>query len=1119
MLYAVKIPIIGLTNIVEVLVNDFINNLSGVDGTKNEEEASNVSETEVEENQNLSTNSEGTTGELTGNESQQGSEVFASLPSDEQESRKQEETEAGTQNQIGPQDEKTEIEKRKLELNLKKQRNILEVNADNEEKFYEPKATDNNANRLNIEDVIYNKIPLLDVNLFSFDTAGFKREVKQGEKNVKQQLPKDSVIYTIRTNIAAWYFSIRIVSIILELLVLIYLGIQLAINNAAGKRANYQEMLRAWVTSFIIVFSIHYYMVFVVEVNEFFVNLCRDINEKSAQTILAEEAVDDKENQALLKYANGRGGISLYDTIRTRAYSFKLTEGTAGTIMYMVLVYYLIKFLYIYFKRYLVVNILALLGPIMAVKYAFDKIKRGTGSSFTSWMFDFFINVFLQSVHALLYTVCISVAFELSTKSLGGFVLALMVLHFVLKAEKLFMSIFKFDSRGASLKDTMEQKSVLKETAETVIGVGMFAKGTVKFGIGGMKLIGNTALNIFDSYNFGIAIDNRAAWREYKKKKAQSLANGEEPPQFIPEQRMNAKKELKDKFENLKDTIGDKINDGFEKFGNFEDKVLGDYEGLNVPFTGGKKKWLKLNNRIGGRKLSLDLHKIKETNPELYKATKKALDENKKQVHKQWKRTLTTGSKAIGGMAKVLVGVPAAIVNPEGGFYILASGVNNLVEVSSGKKHYGHKQKHRIKTKRGKIGKIAKGALAVAASPGIAVPALTVGAIANKIRNKKHPDNNLEKVPFDINSNGFTKAVSEISTVGEMAVINGFINETNEVKKDVERNNKSIEKLRYIAEVTKLEDEITKEAETIKLLEEQEKNEKSTSNADNKKADKKEEKDEKQEKIKVALNSVISAAVVKATIKEYMFQYNITKVTSEDINKILAELKIKADAEIKNTQYEYEFNSEFKSYVKQQLGLEVKAENKKRKRGRKPKEPETEVAYNEEQIAKAIEDAFVQNDVLVEKQKQEKKDSNKKDKPENELSATRQEIENRYIVLNQKIKQLKVATQKAKIATGSPIVNANKFVNKTVLGDKNVDKSSSKKEKSSNRYVKNEEKQKNETSKKKGVNEKNDTKNKNRYINNEEKTKKRQSRNNQTSKKSSTKEDDKTKKGNRYINN
>lgn len=52
--------------------------------------------------------------------------------------------------------------------------------------------------------------------------------------------------------------------------------------------------------------------------------------------------------------------------------------------MYMVLVYYLIKFLYIYFKRYITVNILAILGPIIAIKYAFDKIRSGKSGSLTN---------------------------------------------------------------------------------------------------------------------------------------------------------------------------------------------------------------------------------------------------------------------------------------------------------------------------------------------------------------------------------------------------------------------------------------------------------------------------------------------------------------------------------------------------------------------------------------------------------------------------------------------------------------------------------------------------------------------------------------------------------------
>lgn len=91
--------------------------------------------------------------------------------------------------------------------------------------MYKPTATDK-WERINIEDIIYNHIPILDVNFFSFDEAA-------GE-----ELQEGSIIYTIRENVAKWYMIIRRVSIIILLLILIYLGIQTAINTAAEKEGN-----------------------------------------------------------------------------------------------------------------------------------------------------------------------------------------------------------------------------------------------------------------------------------------------------------------------------------------------------------------------------------------------------------------------------------------------------------------------------------------------------------------------------------------------------------------------------------------------------------------------------------------------------------------------------------------------------------------------------------------------------------------------------------------------------------------------------------------------------------------------------------------------------------------
>ena len=69
----------------------------------------------------------------------------------------------------------------------------------------------------------------------------------------------------------------------------------------------------------------------------------------------------------------------------------------------------------------------------MGAKFAFDKIQKGRTTSLSNWMFDYALNVLLQSVHALIYLIYMTTAFKLAATSIPGFVLALVMINFILK--------------------------------------------------------------------------------------------------------------------------------------------------------------------------------------------------------------------------------------------------------------------------------------------------------------------------------------------------------------------------------------------------------------------------------------------------------------------------------------------------------------------------------------------------------------------------------------------------------------------------------------------------------------------------------------------------------------
>ena len=117
------------------------------------------------------------------------------------------------------------------------------------------------SGRLEISDIIFNKVPILDINVFNFKEAG------------GQQLEIDSVIYKLRKTIAEWYYVLFTVTAIGLLVTLIYIGIRIAISTVAEKEAEYKRRLKDWFISVVILFTLHFFMLAVIKLNQSIVQL------------------------------------------------------------------------------------------------------------------------------------------------------------------------------------------------------------------------------------------------------------------------------------------------------------------------------------------------------------------------------------------------------------------------------------------------------------------------------------------------------------------------------------------------------------------------------------------------------------------------------------------------------------------------------------------------------------------------------------------------------------------------------------------------------------------------------------------------------------------------------
>ena len=166
-------------------------------------------------------------------------------------------------------------------------------------------------------DILFNKVPILDINFFEIGD----------EENVVNQ---------IRTGVATWYYVLRILASAILLVILVYVGIRMAISTVASDRAMYKKMLVDWVCSLALIFVIQYIIVFTININNALVN---------AMSVTS----DSKEIS------------NAFDTIKSEAMKLFSLDAVGATVVYCMLVWQTIGLLISYFNRMLKIAFLIII--------------------------------------------------------------------------------------------------------------------------------------------------------------------------------------------------------------------------------------------------------------------------------------------------------------------------------------------------------------------------------------------------------------------------------------------------------------------------------------------------------------------------------------------------------------------------------------------------------------------------------------------------------------------------------------------------------------------------------------------------------------------------------------
>ena len=270
-------------------------------------------------------------------------------------------------------------------------------------------------------------------------------------------------------NISKWYYTIRVIAIVGMMSVLVYVGIRILLSSTSSQKAKYKQMLGDWLVGMILLFTMHYIMIFSNMFVEKLTNLLDGINptiynaiiqndkggkieetlKKYGYTVTREKAEadpktvfigkDEKDGNEYLEWDTNLMGIL---RIQVREIEQANDSKYIGyTVMFFVMVLYTVIFCWTYIKRVIYLAFLTMIAPMVALTYPIDKANDGKAQGFDYWFKEYMFNLLLQPMHLIIYTVLLSTALELA---LTNWVYALVAIGFIASAEKIVRTMFNF---------------------------------------------------------------------------------------------------------------------------------------------------------------------------------------------------------------------------------------------------------------------------------------------------------------------------------------------------------------------------------------------------------------------------------------------------------------------------------------------------------------------------------------------------------------------------------------------------------------------------------------------------------------------------------------------------
>lgn len=396
----------------------------------------------------------------------------------------------------------------------------------------------NLSNKLvTLEDIIFagssKGSAFLDVNFFNFSS------------NI------DGMTLSFRESVATWYYILRLISAAALLVILIYVGIRMALATVGEEKARYKEMFVDWVQSVALLFLLHYIIIFFIRINSAFVNIFANMlgDGPSATTQLYEVLLQNVFMSAI-------GGI-------------------LAAVIFFILVGQILGFFIIYVKRMVTIGFLIMISPLITITYSIDKMGDKKAQALNAWMKELAYNILIQPFHCVIFLAFYSLLAQMLADNrfgLAPYVLAIIIINFMRKAEDILKHIFHFEAKHMSSMTDAAQVIANANGAFFNIGKNV-TKGAAAFtAAGGVTGLKNAIQNqkISDTAKKETKKDFKAQQKTGIKNFKEYLES-EEGKQKFEEHKATTAKEMAEKSKRAKEKKEKKIQE--ERENEIREKV------------------------------------------------------------------------------------------------------------------------------------------------------------------------------------------------------------------------------------------------------------------------------------------------------------------------------------------------------------------------------------------------------------------------------------------------------------------------------------------------------------------------------------------------------------------